>query len=42
MVFLKIIACAFSMGFCLMCVSSLGDFWYGGFLTHLASGLTTL
>ena len=26
MAFLKIIACAFSMGFCLMCVSSLGDF----------------
>jgi len=26
MVFLKIIACAFSMGFCLMNISSLGDF----------------
>lgn len=26
MIILKIIACAFSMGFCLMCVSSLADF----------------
>ena len=29
MVFLKIIACAFSMGFCLMCVSSLMGFVIG-------------
>ena len=29
MVFLKIIACAFSMGFCLMCISSLRGFWTG-------------
>lgn len=26
MIILKIIACAFSMGFCLMNISSLGDF----------------
>jgi hypothetical protein len=29
MVFLKIIACAFSMGFCLMCISSLMGFLTG-------------
>lgn len=29
MVFLKIIACAFSMGFCLMCISSLMGFFIG-------------